>query len=106
MTNNELIFDFVGIEIHSKLCYQEFGAIDYSQCSGFYHNSWTWIMSVINKIDELHSQKFKYVSSEIAKGNWPEDNEYMDVISLPLSTPIDDVHKAVIKFIKFYNEQK
>lgn len=50
---NKIIRDFIGKELHDKLCYKEFGAIDYSQCEGLYNSSWNWLMEVIEKISHI-----------------------------------------------------
>lgn len=65
-----------------------------------YSISWDWLMPVVEKIAKMHSEKFHYDPVEIAKGVFPEDNNYIDVICLPVSTPISQVHKAVVDFIK------
>jgi hypothetical protein len=50
INSNVKIAEFMGKEAHEKLCYQEFGNIDYSNCHGFYNSSWNWLMPVVEKI--------------------------------------------------------
>jgi hypothetical protein len=71
-----------------------------------YHESWDWLMPVVDKIDKLHDEKFKYDSIEIAKGNWPKDEKYMDIIAAPLNTTINEVYENIVEFIKWYNQEK
>ena len=70
-----------------------------------YDSDWNDLMEVIQKIARLHGRTFKYDPVELSKGTFQEDNEYLDVIALPLSTPISEAYKKVVQFIKFYNEQ-
>src|SRR5688572_2783186 len=60
-----------------------------------YYTSWDWLMPVVQKISKIHDSTFHYDVDKIRNGEWPNDNQYMDVIALPLSTSINEVHKAV-----------
>lgn len=52
-----------------------------------YNDSWDWLMPVVEKIVRL-------------------DEHHMDVGSLPIGTPINEVYESVVKFIKWYNMTK
>lgn len=71
-----------------------------------YDTSWDWLMPVIQKIDSLYDKAFPpdFVQKLLAKEPTIDDH-YMDVIALPLSTKINEAHKAVVEFIKYYNSQ-
>jgi hypothetical protein len=113
MADNELIAEFMGCK-PCVIMIKSVGIFKGFECDYFklpideleYHESWDWLMPVVKKISEIHDSKFNYDFDEIKQGKWPEDNEYMEVIALPLATPIIDAHKAVVQFIKFYNSQK
>jgi len=63
---------------------------------GEYHESWDWLMPVVEKIEELQRSS----SSQ-------EDYKYyLIVLSYPIYSEIDTIHKAVVEFIKWYNEAK
>lgn len=74
-----------------------------------YDSDWNWLMPVVEKIEKLYRDAFpsneEFVRRILAKEN-PLDGPYMDVVGLPLSTPISEVHKAVVNFIKWYNQPK
>jgi hypothetical protein len=56
-----------------------------------YHESWDWLMPVVEKIGNVWD--LNEIGTEAEK-----------VLRLPLSTHIQEVNKAVVKFINFYNE--
>lgn len=67
-----------------------------------YHASWDWLMPVVEKIENMgHSTKIECngisttvtISPNVSVWNNP-------------STKIDKAYKAVVQFIKWYNEQK
>lgn len=68
-----------------------------------YHSSWDCLHQVVDKIDEIHDKEFSYNAKKIALGDWPKDDEYMNVIAMPLATPIAEAHDSVFKFIEWYN---
>lgn len=112
MKDNELIAEFMGVpKLTDKNGFvwdvSGTGKGIYGLHSKYlrYNEKWDWLMPVVEKIEKLHSEKFHYDFEKISKGEWPQDKEYMDVIALPLSTPIDEVYKAVIEFINWYNTQ-
>lgn len=109
-TDNELIAEFMGLKSfedsrYGKLWPDPLGSTA-SQFDLKYSTSWDWLMPVVEKIEKLHSEKFHYDFKEIKEGHWPKDNEYMEVIAMPLATPINEVYEEVIKFIKWYNSQQ
>lgn len=96
-TDNELIAQFMEMkypdgDVHTHYTFK-------------FDTSWDWIMPVVEKISQIHDSRFKYDLSKVKQGHWPVGNEYMDVIALPLATPINEVHKAVVEFIKYFNSQ-
>ena len=115
-TDNELIAEFMGAcedHVHAKLgdyvWFKEplFKIHLYKKADLKYHTSWDWLMPVVEKIDILYSDNFPpdFLKKILAKE--PNGTEpYLDVIALPLSTPIGEAHKAVVEFIKWYNSQK
>ncbi len=106
-TDNELISEFMGYRYESGI-YN--GAVVCRDNKKFepaaFKYSWDWLMPIIEKVDQLHSAKFKYDFKNIALGDWPKDHEYIEVISLPMATKIEEVYSAVITFIKWYNKQE
>lgn len=99
-TDNELIANFMGY-VHSDDPHTD--AYEMSRLE--YDQSWDWLMPVIQKIDDLHDSNIDYDPEKIAKGDWPKDDEYIDVIALPMNTSIFETYNAVVEFIKWYNRQ-
>jgi hypothetical protein len=65
-----------------------------------YHNDWRELVPVVQKIDAL------WMQYDI--GDWRNDTDqykYLDVISLPIGTPIMEVWEKVVKFIDWYSQQ-
>ena len=94
MKNNKLIAEFMGISIDGEFAYikdegsplEETMPINQME----YHNSWDWLMPVVDKCfqyGELH-------------------NSYREQIIASLSGVIDieDTYKAVVEFIEWYNK--
>lgn len=107
MSDNELIAEFDGLEIDKFAdgSYR-YTFTDPITCESYgyapdelqYHISWDWLMPVVEKINE--SPKPKRV-------RWDTISRETDkVLDLPIYTPIQDVHKAVVEFIKWYNQNK
>ncbi len=86
MKDNELIAEFMGLPLTKSLPSFTGGFKDEPFMRWKYNQSWDWLMPVVEKISGLHL------------------NDY--VTTLPLSTDIKTAHKAVVEFIKWYNQQK
>ena len=97
MSDDELIEDF-----YTK----QGGKAHPSADIWFFGSDWNMLMDVVDKISKLHDSKFHYDVDKIKDGDWPKDDEYMEVIALPMATPISDTYSAVVKFIKYYNQTK
>lgn len=104
-TDNELIAEFMGCKwlgegyhdnsdtnFHQGIKDQD-GDIVEAQ----YGTSWDWLMPVVEKISNIHPS--------ICNGEMLAIARYKAATSLPMSTPIDIVYKAVVEFIKWYNQQ-
>jgi len=86
--DNKLIAEFMGLEEHKGSYYLSLYFIrDWVSDNDLeYHASWDWLMPVIEEIDHLNY-------------------EPIDTIEKALSTRlIKNTHKAVVQFIKEYNQ--
>ena len=61
----------------------------------FYESSWDILMPVVYKIHDVTPEKVREINSE-----------GLAIFELALTTPIGDVHQAVVEFIEWYNQQK
>lgn len=59
-----------------------------------YHESWDWLMPVVQKIGDLWSPDFNEMSIQA-----------QHICDLPLNSHIQQVYKEVVDFIKWYNQQ-
>lgn len=99
-TDNELIAEFMGWK---KVKNQNIYILPNGDniVDPKFTTSWDWLMPVVKNIDIL-IPPFKM--SDVLK-NGLHNEEYMAVTALPLATPISEVHKAIVEFIKWYNQQ-
>jgi hypothetical protein len=99
--NNKLIAEFMGVY------YNENDETYYSNCCELdstmdspryitddptelkFHTSWDWLMPVIDKCYEL-----------------TEDDEMMEIVTHLQVIDMNNTHKAVVEFIKWYNKSK
>jgi hypothetical protein len=61
-----------------------------------YHESWDWLMTVVDKIDSLGFPVMIYHDQCVIKS----------ICTVHLSKRINSVYKAVVEFIKWYNSQE
>lgn len=113
-TDNELIAEFMGLKSISKKefekCPEKYSIekesiIEYQR----YHVDWNWLMPVVDKIESTPFSNFLYSSP----GYWVViDGDSCEIKEDKLTiitkskgvSKIDAVYKAVVEFIKWYNE--
>jgi len=107
--NNKLIAEFMGaifkdnqayIPNHAAQCYEK-------DCLA-YHSSWDWLMTVVEKIEEIEPEVRVIIYEdevEIWQKTAPKWTEIVN-ISADGSGKLDNTYKAVVEFIKWYNEDK
>ena len=87
--NNKLILEFMG---YPNIANDEY-KIDYLEDCVKYHSSWSWLMPVANEIIKSRDEQ-----------NY--DCDLTDLKSALCTTNIEYVYKAVVEFIKEYNQNK
>lgn len=74
----------------------------------FYESDRGMLHPVLDLIDGLYIKAFppgdEFIRRILAHEE-PLDGPYMDVVAMPITTPIKEVHEAVVEFIKWYNTQ-
>jgi hypothetical protein len=110
-TENELIAEFMGFEKtstfydtaddrHYKYKSELFGYTYPSEWA--FHIKWDWLMPVVEKIETL---KFSVmVIGKYTRIQCP--HPYKEFATDICETKIQSVYKAVVEFIKWYNQQK
>lgn len=73
-----------------------------------YHESWDWLMPVVDKIKEMKHPIYLYqshIQSTVEIFEMKNDH-YIVRESDTLSKPIEVLFRALVKFIKIYNKEK
>ena len=100
MKNNKLIAEFMGYEVKHGKCYSpkyNDGTIAPMQ----FDRSWDWLMPVVEKIESLGY----WVNRN--DGDITISNKSDMVVVTPMSSGgIDMMYKAVVEFIKEYNDEQ
>jgi len=121
--NNKLIAKFMGWErddfsldgyiipknwnSHHDLC-QDFDSL--SPKDMMFHNSWDWLMPVVEKIQHLDNEFEVNVNFKIeltgAVELYINHKRVFGMTAFEVGTLIDAVYEAIIEFIKWYNKNK
>ena len=91
MKDNKLIAEFMGHEpiVKGDDVYYELNDIRLTSADDLrYHNSWDWLMPVIENIDHLQYAPVKGIEDALSTRH------------------IGDTHKAVVEFIKEHNDEQ
>ena len=97
--NNKLIAEFMGwnIQNYNELpnnFWYTIREIDFDVDDGYrFHNSWDWLMPVINKIRSMDST---YEVEEVGKYDWDNEISHYEF-------DLDLTYQSVLKFIKEYS---
>lgn len=97
-TDNELIAEFMGLDVDGGNVTD--GTLETTVEKLQYHTSWDWIMPVVEKIEELPN----VYSVEIHMGATVQIHS--GILFEYFWDGIKSVHKAVVEFIKWHNDQK
>lgn len=122
-TDNELIADFMGIEVspYTHYAYGDViaivpkeGIIDYPQLNIYNPDtSWDWLMPVVEKIGTLdknervshmYSTEINPNGTTITPSMYTSETKWM--IRHNSRNMLINTYKAVVEFIKWYNKQK
>jgi len=90
MKNNKLIAEFMGISIDGEFAYIEDEGSPLEEVIPInklnYHNSWDWLMPVVDKIEQVHEGVPK------------------QLINLSLFSTRQEIYQAVVEFINQLNK--
>ena len=99
MEGNELIAQFMGLEKENELYLFTTPMDDYKTDTLYFDTSWDWLMPVVEKIQKLYEECMDY-------NNQMPGDYYYKVLDKGISTPREIIYKAVVEFIKQYNENE
>ena len=118
MENNKLIAEFMGYDIStiasSGVEVVEFESKDTKVENLKYHTSWDWLMPVVERINNTHSDTYgNYYSFQIGNGFvWVDPHMGSRIffsgndIDHKDEPMISKVHRGVVEFIKEYNDEQ
>ena len=110
---NEKIKNFMGKEFMDKNIFINRlpkDVIQYSENYKLFHNSWDWLMLVVEEIEKLDLiDEFNIRYDSVAKGNWvqitPAFKDSFNIITTEVyEKKIDAIYVAIIHFIEWYNQ--
>lgn len=110
---NEKIKNFMGKEFMDKNIFINRlpkDVIQYSENYKLFHNSWDWLMLVVEEIEKLDLiDEFNICYDSVAKGHivsiTPAFREtFNTIITEVYEKKIDAIYDAVIRFIEWYNQ--
>jgi hypothetical protein len=90
--NNKLIAEFMGMNYGDPIESME------------YHTSWDWLMPVVEKIEGLRDSKGNAYRFIIDMCNAQIEGANIEILGGAFK--LETTYKAVVEFIKWYNEQK
>jgi len=112
ISDNELIAEFMGLKkCDCGVCQKspspmwKHGSADHAIMLR-YHDSWDWLMPVVEKIDGMMPPIRMPEDLEALKAGTHGSEKYMDVSSMPMATPISEAYGTVVQFIKWYKHEK
>lgn len=110
-TDNELIAEFMGLEKNHRAEYfiQDYPHIHASCFAELkylrYHESWDWLMPVVEKISKNYDVSICYFDADCACYINKQSIEGFEICSYGNFEPsILNAYKAVVEFIKWYNK--
>jgi len=108
-TENKLIAEFMGVENTNGLVFQDANTKEFHSIK--YHTSWDWLMPVVEKIEKLKIEGrkiyFSLSTHSICVMLKPTPNDHIPktIVENKDGTKIEATYKAVVQFIKEYNNQ-
>jgi len=106
--NNRLIAEFMGAKetkvegLQNPMYYPINGKSEYSHKLK-YHSDWNWIMGVVDMVESL-GYDFNILTPTVIE-IWSGEGEHLIAVN-GAGNKIDATYKAIIEFIKWYNENK
>jgi len=110
--NNRLIAEFMQKGSESFNLY-DYDGCHYKLTELQFHTSWDWLMPVVEKIESMNVSNDPYYSDSTFQvtnfvQNWTAsflDRDNVEVVQEEGTTRFEATYKAVVEFIKQYNNQ-
>ena len=111
--NNKLIAEFMDLSIKEGVCYYTDAddmfpmGIEVEEPYIPYDDDWDWLYAVVDKIEMLGDNSDKYTITMYYDEVVIFDNdEFYAVVNVKGFDRKETLYKAVVEFIKFYNQNK
>jgi hypothetical protein len=106
-TDNELIAEFRGMTSSFDTYYCPEQKCHFEITDLKYDTSWDWLMPVVEKIESLgyYNNNFKNTRDQKYYCSFHDKDCETVAHTSPDYTKIDSFYKAVVEFIKLYNQQ-
>ena len=98
MSDNKLIAEFMGMENNLYHFQSHDTDIHYTNSELKFHNSWDWLMPVIHRIRDHVNVDMGFEEFD----DWRENFKQID----PYNYSLEQCYKAVVEFIKEYNDRQ
>ena len=101
--NNKLIAKFMGSNLNGLESWQYEEELQY-------HTSWDWLMPVVEKIEEDEIYNIDILQYGTIISSNTKEQGYLEIVNnvadISFDRKIDHTYKAVVEFIKSYNQKK
>ena len=106
--NNRLIAEFMGLDVLYENRVHHDSASKGKVTIMKYHSSWDWLMPVVEKIESTDLfEDFRIEPFQVVVRAYEStDNKLYKIIECKPKTKLEAIYKAVIEFIKWYNQQE
>ena len=88
MNNNKVIAEFMGMKYSDERSFNDGEWTHSVKSLSKFETSWDWLMPVVENIDHLQYESVKSIEDALSTRH------------------IGDTHKAVVEFIKTYNDEQ
>ena len=108
--NNKLIAEFMDLEMEvsnkgiTEYYHREFDSGEWYEAEDLPYDEWNWLMPVVEKIEGLRDSKGNAYRFSIDMCNAQIEGANIEILGGAFK--LDTTYKAVVEFIKWYNEQK
>ena len=108
--DNVLIAEFMGITPNEEGVYQVSKHKGYDVENLQYHTSWDWLMPVVEKIEEDERYNIDILQYGTIISSNTKEQGYLEIVNnvadISFDNKIEHTYKAVVQFIKYYNQNK
>jgi hypothetical protein len=66
-----------------------------------YHNNWSWLMPVVEKINNIDISEFNYNATAMSKMRFLQEK----LQQFSITTPMRIIYPVVVEICKWYNQQ-